>query len=189
MTTPADSSALADYNAQQTQLLERIRDIPDWPEPGVMFKDVTPLLRDPDTFALAVRLLAAVGDAGGGVDVVAGIEARGFIFGAPVAQALGAGFVPVRKAGKLPHETSAATYSLEYGESTTIEVHRDAFAPRERVLVIDDVLATGGTASATLDLARGAGAEVVSVAVLLELGFLHGREKLTDVDVTALVTV
>ncbi|PSK96932.1 adenine phosphoribosyltransferase [Haloactinopolyspora alba] len=170
-------------------LLSRIRDVPDWPEPGVMFKDITPLLRDPEAFGTATELLADVGrDASGVVDVVVGIEARGFILGAPVAQALGAGFVPVRKEGKLPSATSAMSYELEYGQAT-VEVHKDAIAPGERVLVVDDVLATGGTVRATVDLVRAAGAEAVGVAVLMELGFLNGRERLPDVDVHALLTV
>jgi adenine phosphoribosyltransferase len=173
--------------ADRDQLLSHIRDIPDWPQPGVTFKDITPLLSDPDSFAAAVRLLA---DAAGDRDVtsVVGIEARGFILGAPVAYRLDAGFVPVRKEGKLPAETSAASYALEYGQAT-IEVHRDAFAPGERVLIVDDVLATGGTVRATVDLVRAAGAEVIAVGVLMELGFLKGRDKLPDVDVHALLSL
>ncbi|WP_026876064.1 adenine phosphoribosyltransferase [Jiangella gansuensis] len=167
-------------------LLSRIRDVPDWPEPGVVFKDITPLLRDPAAFSTTTELLAGVG--GEGVDVVVGIEARGFILGAPVAHRLGAGFVPIRKEGKLPWETTAASYQLEYGEAT-IEVHRDAFAPGERVLIVDDVLATGGTVRATVDLVRGAGADVVGVGVLMELGFLRGRDKLPDVRVESLLVI
>lgn len=166
-----------------------IRDVPDWPEPGVTFKDITPLLRDPDGFAAAIELIGASGrDASGAprVDAVAGIEARGFILAAPVAQQLGTGFVPVRKAGKLPHDTDSASYALEYGEAT-IEVHRDAFRPGDRVLVVDDVLATGGTVRACVDLIRRSGAEVVAVSVLMELGFLHGRDQLADVDVDAVL--
>lgn len=171
-------------------LLARIRDIPDWPEPGVMFKDITPLLRDPSTFALTTELLARGGRGAGGseVDVVVGIEARGFILGAPVAHELGAGFVPVRKEGKLPSATSAMSYELEYGQAT-IEMHSDALVPGERVLIIDDVLATGGTVRATVDLVRAAGAEVAGVGVLMELEFLNGRERLRDVDVRTLLTV
>ena len=177
--------------ADRETLLSRIRDVPDWPEPGVVFKDITPLLRDPVTFALAVDLLAGGERATGSVDVVdvvVGIEARGFILGAPVAHRLGAGFVPIRKEGKLPAATSASTYELEYG-SATIEVHSDAFTPGDRVLVVDDVLATGGTVRATVDLVRAAGAEVAGVAVLLELEFLHGRERVTDVGIEALLTL
>ncbi|NED97603.1 adenine phosphoribosyltransferase [Phytoactinopolyspora alkaliphila] len=173
--------------ADRDLLLSHVRDIPDWPQPGVTFKDITPLLRDPAGFATTVRLLseAAVGH---DVTSVVGIEARGFILGAPVAYHLDAGFVPVRKEGKLPAETSSASYALEYGQAT-IEVHRDAFMPGERVLIIDDVLATGGTVRATVDLVRAAGAEVVAVSVLMELGFLRGREKLADVPVSALLSL
>lgn len=186
---PGASRVVGD--ADRELLLSRIRDVADWPEPGVMFKDITPLLRDPATFALTVDLLADGGrDAGGHrvVDVVAGVEARGFILGAPVAERIGTGFVPVRKAGKLPWATSSVSYELEYGQAT-IEVHSDAFAPGERVLIVDDVLATGGTVRATIDLVRAAGAEVVEVGVLMELGFLHGRDRLTDVTVRTLLSV
>jgi adenine phosphoribosyltransferase len=156
-----------------------IRDIPDHPEPGVVFKDITPLLADPKGLAVTV---AAITDrfAGAGIDHVVGIEARGFIFGAGVAIALGVGFVPVRKKGKLPGDVVAASYDLEYG-SATIEVTADAFAPGDRVLVVDDVLATGGTAAATIDLVRRCGAEVVGVSVLIELTFLPGRAALSAV--------
>lgn len=188
-TPPVDPQVISPANSES--LLARIRDVPDWPEPGVVFKDITPLLRDPVTFALAVDLLTVSGQDARGVsvaDVVVGIEARGFILGAPVAHRLGAGFVPVRKEGKLPGERSAASYELEYGRAT-IEVHSDAFAPGDRVLVIDDVLATGGTVRATVDLLRAAGAELLGVAVLMELAFLRGRERLPDVDVRALLTL
>jgi adenine phosphoribosyltransferase len=177
--------------AQRELLLSGIRDVPDWPEPGILFKDITPLLRNPSAFAAAVDLLAGSGgaeSAAHGIDAVVGIEARGFILGAPVAQRLRAGFVPVRKAGKLPSDTAAASYELEYGEAT-VEMHRDALAPGDTVLIVDDVLATGGTARATIDLVRGAGAEVAGVSVLMELGFLNGREKLTDVTLTALLSL
>jgi adenine phosphoribosyltransferase len=160
-----------------------IRDIPDYPSPGIVFKDITPLLADPVAFAAVVDALAA---GHGPVDKVAGIEARGFILAAPVACRLGAGFVPVRKQGKLPWNTHQHAYQLEYG-SATIEVHTDAFAAGERVLVVDDVLATGGTAGATVELVRRCGAEVVAVAVLLELGFLDGRARLPDVAVRSLL--
>jgi len=167
-----------------TQLLARlIRDVPDYPEPGVMFKDITPLLADGAAFGAAVAALAA-GHAG--VDKVAGIEARGFILAAPVACRLGVGFVPVRKHGKLPGPTHAQTYQLEYG-TATVEVHVDAFEPGDRVLLIDDVLATGGTAAATAELIRRSGAEVTALAVLIELGFLGGRAHLPGLDVRALL--
>jgi len=162
-----------------------IRDIPDYPQPGVVFKDITPLLADGQAFGAVVDALAAVY---GPVDKVAGIEARGFILAAPVAWRLGAGFVPIRKKGKLPGATFAQDYELEYG-TATIEVLTDAFEPADRVLVIDDVLATGGTARATADLVRRAGAQVAGIAVLLELSFLHGRAQLADLPVSALLTI
>jgi adenine phosphoribosyltransferase len=172
------------------QLLARVRDVPDFPKAGVVFKDITPLLADHTTFAAAIEgLTAPYRDAR--VDCVAAVEARGFLLGAPVALELGAGFVPVRKHGKLPGSTVAASYELEYG-SATIEVTSDSFLPGRRVLVIDDVLATGGTLAATVDLVRRCGAEVVAVSVLMELGFLPGRAALAAVgipDVHALLTV
>jgi adenine phosphoribosyltransferase len=167
-------------------ILSRIRDVPDYPKPGVMFKDITPLLADPIAFTAVVDELAD-GDARH-VDKVVGIEARGFILAAPVAYHCDAGFIPVRKIGKLPSETLSTSYDLEYG-SATIEVHRDAFAPGERVLVVDDVLATGGTAHATVELIKSAGAEVVGVSVLMELAFLKGRDRLADIPVRSLVIV
>ena len=163
----------------------RIRDVPDYPQPGVTFKDITPLLADGEAFRAVIRELAATY---GPVDKVAGIEARGFILAAPVAARIGAGFVPIRKKGKLPGATYAQDYQLEYG-TATIEVLTDAFDPGDRVLIIDDVLATGGTARATVDLVQRAGAEVAGIAVLLELSFLSGRAKLADLPVTALLTV
>jgi len=162
-----------------------VRDVPDYPQVGVVFKDITPLLADGKAFAAVVDALAATYAP---VDKVAGIEARGFILAAPVACSLGAGFVPIRKKGKLPGATFAEEYALEYG-TATIEVLTDAFEPGDRVLVIDDVLATGGTARATADLVQRAGARVAGLSVLLELSFLHGRAKLTDLPATALLTV
>src|SRR5215468_919185 len=162
-----------------------VRDVPDYPQVGVVFKDITPLLADGKAFAAVVDALAATYAP---VDKVAGIEARGFILAAPVAARLGAGFVPIRKKGKLPGVTFAQDYQLEYG-TATIEVLTDACDPGDRVLVIDDVLATGGTARATADLVQRAGARVAGISVLLELAFLHGRAKLADLPVTALLTV
>ena len=162
-----------------------VRDVPDYPQAGVVFKDITPLLADGKAFAAVVDALAATY---GPVDKVAGIEARGFILAAPVACRLGVGFVPIRKKGKLPGATFAQDYDLEYG-TATIEVLTDAFAPGERVLVIDDVLATGGTARATADLVQRAGARVAGLGVLLELSFLSGRAKLTDLPVSALLSI
>jgi adenine phosphoribosyltransferase len=168
-------------------ILDRIRDVRDYPQPGILFKDITPLLADHTAFATVVD--AIVTHYGRGtVDKIVGIEARGFILAAPVAYHFGAGFVPVRKKGKLPAATFEQTYDLEYG-SATIEVHQDAFRPDERVLVVDDVLATGGTARATAELVRRTGAEVVGLTVLMELAFLDGRSRLPELDVHALVTV
>jgi len=162
-----------------------VRDVPDYPQPGVMFKDITPLLADGPAFAAVIDALAGVY---GPVDKVAGIEARGFVLAAPVACRLGAGFVPIRKKGKLPGATFAQEYDLEYG-TATVEVLTDAFQPGDRVLVIDDVLATGGTARAAVELVRRAGAELSGLAVLLELSFLDGRAKLPGLPVSALLTV
>jgi adenine phosphoribosyltransferase len=160
-----------------------IRDVADYPRPGVVFKDITPLLADGPAFAAAVAALASGHER---VDKVAGIEARGFILAAPVACHLGVGFVPVRKVGKLPGPTHAQTYQLEYG-TATVEVHRDAFGPGERVLLIDDVLATGGTAAATAELVRRSGADVAAITVLIELGFLGGRANLPGLDIRSLL--
>jgi adenine phosphoribosyltransferase len=160
-----------------------VRDIPDYPQPGVVFKDITPLLADAASFAAVVRALAA---GHGPVDKVAGIEARGFILAAPVACKLGAGFVPVRKQGKLPGPTHVQSYQLEYG-TAAIEIHTDAFQPGDRVLIVDDVLATGGTAAATVKLVQRSGAEIAAVIVLLELSFLHGRDSLGGLEVRSLL--
>lgn len=166
-------------------LKSSIRDILDYPQPGIVFKDITPLLADGEAFASVVTALAAGYE---GVTKVAGIEARGFILAAPVALALQAGFVPVRKHGKLPGETYAQSYDLEYG-TATLEVHTDAFDASDRVLIVDDVLATGGTAAATAELVRLTGAEVAGVVVLLELEFLAGRAKLPGLTVRSLLPV
>lgn len=174
-----------------TEALALIADVPDFPEPGILFKDITPLLADHTALAAVVAALAAPGRDGAGapvVDKVLGMESRGFILGAPVALALGVGFVPVRKAGKLPRATYAVSYALEYGEAT-LEVHQDALAPGDRVLLVDDVLATGGTARATVDLVEKCGASVHAVGILMELGFLSGREVLGPVPLTTLLTV
>ncbi|MDQ0785931.1 adenine phosphoribosyltransferase [Streptomyces sp. B3I8] len=167
MTEPTDIQAL---------LLSRIRDVADYPEPGVMFKDITPLLADPAAFGALTDALADVTVRHGATKIV-GLEARGFILGAPVAVRAGIGFIPVRKAGKLPGATLRQAYDLEYG-SAEIEVHAEDLSAGDRVMVIDDVLATGGTAEASLALVRRAGAEIAGVAVLMELGFLGGRARL-----------
>jgi adenine phosphoribosyltransferase len=163
----------------------RVRDIPDYPQPGIVFKDITPLLADGAAFKAVVTALAS---GHGPVDKVAGIEARGFILAAPVACELGAGFVPIRKQGRLPGPTYAQSYDLEYG-TATIEVHKDALSPGERVLIIDDVLATGGTAQATASLVRRAGADIVGMAVIMELTFLGGRARLAGEPLRTLVAV
>lgn len=168
-----------------------VLDVPDYPDPGVMFKDITPLLSDHAGFSVVIDALARQGrDAAANVvvDKVVGMEARGFMLAAPVALALGVGFVPVRKAGKLPRATHAVSYSLEYGEAT-LEVHQDAIAPGERVLLIDDVLATGGTAAAARQLVEACGGTCVGVAVLMELSFLPGRVTVGDLPISAITTV
>lgn len=160
------------------ELSSYIRDIPDFPQEGVMFKDITPLLADPAAFHRAVDTLAdTYRDTG--VTKVMGAEARGFIFGGALAYNLGAGFVPARKPGKLPWNTTKATYALEYG-TDSLEVHADALGPDDVVLIVDDVLATGGTAAAKAELAVSTGARVAGFAFLIELDFLHGREKLPE---------
>jgi adenine phosphoribosyltransferase len=172
--------------------LERlVVDVPDFPEPGIVFKDITPLLADPQGLRAVTEALADAGRDGEGrvvVDKVVGMEARGFIFAAPVALALGVGMVPVRKAGKLPRAAHAVSYSLEYGEAT-LEMHVDAVAPGERVLLIDDVLATGGTLAATRELVGLSGGITVGAAVLMELSFLPGRETIGDLPLSSLMTV
>jgi adenine phosphoribosyltransferase len=174
------------------EALERlILDVPDYPEPGVVFKDITPLLADHAGFSAVIDALAAAGrdEAGGtAIDKVVGMEARGFILAAPVALRLGTGFVPVRKAGKLPRATHAVSYALEYGEAT-LEVHTDAIQPGERVLMVDDVLATGGTVAATRELIETCGGVAVGVAVLMELSFLPGRATVGDLPVRTLLTI
>jgi adenine phosphoribosyltransferase len=162
-----------------------IRDVPDFPQKGILFKDITPLLADDDGFSSAIDLIV-VHYGRGNIDKVVGIEARGFILASPVAYHFGAGFVPVRKEGKLPWETAREEYALEYG-TAVLEVHRDAIAPGERVLIVDDVLATGGTARATASLVEGLGGKVVGIACLIELGFLNGREALAGYDFFSLI--
>jgi adenine phosphoribosyltransferase len=164
-----------------------VRDIPDFPKPGVMFKDITPLLDDPEAFGRVVQALADEGRRDGEVvvDKIVGIEARGFILAAPVALALGVGFIPMRKPGKLPAATLEVSYDLEYG-SETLQIHADAVAPGDRVLIVDDVLATGGTAVAARTLVERAGGEVAGLAVLMELGFLDGRTRCGAMPVSTL---
>jgi len=164
-----------------------IRDIPDFPKEGVLFKDITPLLADPAAFHETIDRLAE-GYASEGVTKVLGAEARGFILGGALAYRLGAGFVPARKPGKLPWNTTKATYDLEYG-TDTLEMHEDAITTADVVLIIDDVLATGGTAAAKAELVRSTGATVAGFAFLMELDFLHGREKLGDTRIVSLIRV
>jgi adenine phosphoribosyltransferase len=167
-------------------LKNHVRDIQDFPSPGVVFKDITPLLADVDAFRFTID---AIADhfAGQTVDKVLGIEARGFIAAAPVAYRFGAGFVPVRKAGKLPWEIEREEYELEYG-SDLLEIHRDAVSAGERVLIVDDVMATGGTAAATVRLVEKLGGVVVGLGFIIELAFLHGRDRLGGVDALSLIT-
>jgi adenine phosphoribosyltransferase len=167
-------------------LKAHVRDVSDYPKPGIVFKDITPLLGDASAFRACVDALGEPFVATR-VDKVIGIEARGFVFAAPVTYALQAGFVPVRKPGKLPWEIEREEYVLEYG-TDLLEIHRDAIEPGEQVLVVDDVIATGGTAAATARLVERLGGEVIGFAFVLELGFLHGREQLEGYDVHTLVT-
>jgi adenine phosphoribosyltransferase len=162
-----------------------IRDVPDFPKPGILFRDITPLLAEPRAFRLVIDRLTAE-FAGRGVEAVVAAEARGFLFGAPLALALDVGFVPVRKPGKLPYATISQEYQLEYG-TDRLEVHNDALAPGHRVLLLDDVLATGGTMRACIELVTGIGATVVACAFVVELGFLNGREKLVPAEVFSLL--
>lgn len=167
-------------------LLKYIREVPDFPKPGILFKDITTLLKDPAALDTAVRRLADP-YRNEGVSVVAGIESRGFILGAAVARDLGAGFVPIRKSGKLPSKTASASYVLEYG-TDIIEIHTDAVAPGQRVLLLDDLLATGGTMEAAVSLVKGLGGQILGISFLIELTALHGRSKLKGENVTALVS-
>ena len=173
-------------SAEAAWLKEYVRDIPDYPKPGIVFRDITPLLGAPDAFSATVDALAAPYN-DEHIDKVLGIEARGFVFAAPVAYRHAAGFVPVRKAGKLPWEIEREEYELEYG-TDLLEIHRDGVAPGERVLIVDDVIATGGTAAATARLAERLGGVVIGFAFVLELGFLEGRKKIAGYPVHSLVT-
>ena len=168
-----------------TDLKSRIRHVPDFPKPGILFYDVTTLLRDPDGFRLSIDTIAAP-FSNRGITLVVGIESRGFILGAAVADRIGAGFVPVRKPGKLPSASVRATYDLEYG-SDSLEMHRDAIDPGQRVLIVDDLLATGGTARATVDLVKQIGGVVDGVAFLIELVALNGRAKLPGENIHAVL--
>lgn len=166
-------------------LRERVRDVPDFPKEGIVFKDLMPLIADRDAFRLSIDLLGEWARPRR-PDVILGAEARGFIFGGALAYALGCGFVPARKPGKLPWETVTATYDLEYG-TDTLEVHADALGSDSRVIVLDDVLATGGTAQAKVELVERLGGSVVGALFVIELTFLHGRDRLVGTDVHALI--
>ena len=166
-------------------LKTRIRHVPDFPKPGILFYDVTTLLRDPEGFRLAIDSMAEP-YTGKGISLVVGIESRGFILGSAVADRIGAGFVPVRKVGKLPSTTIRASYALEYG-SDSLEMHRDAIDEGQKVLIVDDLLATGGTARATVDLVRQLGGDVHGVSFLIELVALNGRTKLEGENVRAVL--
>ena len=168
-----------------SDLKKAIREVPDFPKPGILFYDVTTLLRDPAALQKVVDLFVSEYE-NRNVELILGMESRGFIFGPPVACRLGAGFIPVRKPGKLPWKTRRVSYDLEYGKDA-LEIHEDAIAPGQKVLVLDDVIATGGTAAATVKMAREMGAEVVGAAFLIELTFLKGREKLADTPLFSLL--
>jgi len=170
---------------QIEQIDALIRDVPDFPEPGIVFKDITPVLADPIAFSTIIDLIV-VHFGRGNVDKVVGIEARGFILGAPVAYHFGAGIIPVRKKGKLPYETLEESYALEYG-TASLEIHTDAVQAGARVLVVDDVLATGGTAKAAASLVERVGGKVCGIATLIELDFLKGRDKLQGYDLFTLI--
>jgi adenine phosphoribosyltransferase len=167
-------------------LRDRVRDVPDWPEQGVVFRDITPLLRDSEALDQTIHELAEWGKTRT-PDVVVGAEARGFILGAAIAREIGCGFVPARRPGKLPPETVGATYALEYGQNT-LEVHPETIRKGDRVLIHDDVLATGGTVEAIAGLVEGLGAEVVGVEFIIELTFLDGRERLSKYEFHSLIT-
>ena len=166
-------------------LAEKVREVPDWPQPGVGFKDVTPLLADPKALAYSIEQLAEWGK-DVQPDVVLGAEARGFILGAAIAREIGCGFVPARRPGKLPPETVGATYALEYGQNS-LELHPETISPGDRVLVHDDVLATGGTVEAIAGLVEGLGGKVAGVAFIIELAFLAGRERLSRYELYSLI--
>jgi adenine phosphoribosyltransferase len=174
-----ESNSAADF------LKQRIRHVPDFPKPGILFYDITTLLRDPAGFKAAIDLLAAPFD-GAGIELVVGIESRGFILGGPVADRLGAGFCPIRKPGKLPAKTRRESFRLEYG-TDSLEIHEDAVAAGQRVLILDDVLATGGTAKAAASLVKQLGGQLHALAFLIELNVLKGREQLPGEHVTSVL--
>lgn len=178
-------TASSDPGASLARIQSLVRDIPDFPKPGIVFKDITPLLGDGQGLRESIELFAARLE-GEPLDYVVGIESRGFIFGAALAYVLGAGFIPVRKPGKLPAEVHRCEYQLEYG-TDALEVHRDAFGAGARAIIIDDLLATGGTARATGELLRRLGGDLVGYFFLIELTFLNGRDRLSNAPVTSLI--
>jgi len=178
-------AAMSQQGTPAEFLRSRIRNVPDFPKPGILFYDITTLLRDPGGFKTAIESLSAP-FAGAEIDIVVGIESRGFILGGAVADRLGAGFCPIRKPGKLPAKTLRESFSLEYG-TDSIEIHTDAIRPGQRVLVVDDVLATGGTARAAASLVKNLGGTLHGMAFLIELDFLNGREKLAGEQVTSVL--
>jgi len=182
----ADSREGKQMTSKGIDLKRYIRSIPDWPKKGILFRDITPLLADPKAFTAAVDALCA-GFTGVGIEYVAAVEARGFIFGAAVAEKLGAGFVPIRKKGKLPFETENITYDLEYG-TDTLEVHSDAVENQAKVLMVDDLLATGGTMAAACKLIEKIGGQVVGIVFLIELAALRGREKISYYNVKSILS-
>lgn len=176
---------LMDLEVTSRRLTALIRDVPDFPQPGIMFKDITPILQSAQGLRDAIdAMVEPFRDAG--VEAVVGLESRGFVFGAPIAYNMGLGFVPVRKPGKLPADKIFIEYDLEYG-SNVFEIHRDAITPGQRVLIVDDLLATGGTMRASIDLVEQLGAEVVGLSFLVELGFLHGRDRLQGYNLHAVI--
>ena len=184
---PSEGSPVKkEEKSMEAMLRENIRDIPDFPKPGIIFKDITPLLQNHEAFAATISNLVERYK-GKKIDVVVGIESRGFLFGAPLAHQIGTSFVPLRKKGKLPYKTVDMTYDLEYG-TATIEIHTDAISEGQRVLVLDDLLATGGTAGAACELVRKLGGELVECAFVVELGFLNGREKIKGVPIHSMIT-
>ncbi|MBN1507608.1 MAG: adenine phosphoribosyltransferase [Sedimentisphaerales bacterium] len=171
---------------EQIVLSKYIRDIPDWPKKGILFRDITPLLADPQAFPAAIDAICAPFESAS-IEYVAAVEARGFIFGAAVAARLRAGFVPIRKEGKLPFQTESATYELEYGVDT-LEMHRDALRPGAKVLMVDDLLATGGTMRAACQLVEKVGGKVIGITCLIELKALHGRKRLASHNLHAVIS-
>ncbi|MBL4849431.1 MAG: adenine phosphoribosyltransferase [Planctomycetes bacterium] len=170
----------------ETVINELIRDVPDFPKPGIVFKDITPILANPEAMSKIYDALAAPYREAG-ITKVIGIESRGFIFGTPLADRLGVGFVPIRKPGKLPWKKVSVSYALEYGEDT-LEPHVDSVGPEDKVVIVDDLLATGGTLAAACELVKGLGTTIVGCSVVIELGFLEGRAKLDGVEIHSLVS-